>query len=79
MQTIKDFVLERVNKVEGIDMTEEIMGEITDQVKSTYGVKCNYFHAGSFDSVGYDCDYYVIVFENENGELEGVDAQVESY
>lgn len=79
MGKIKDMILQRLDAVEQEDMSEEVIGDIAEDVGNAFGIKCDYFHAGSFDSTGYDCDYYVIVFINEEGELDAVDAQVESY
>jgi len=77
--SIKDFVIKKLDGYDQEEMSEEVIGEVVDEVITKYGVICGYFHAGSFDSVGYDCDYYVIVFVNEEGKLEGVDVQVESF
>lgn len=79
--SIKDFVISKINHIYDQDdeMSEEIIGDIVHNVISEYGVKCNYFNAGDFTSTGYDCYYYVIAFIDENGNLEGVDVQVESY
>jgi hypothetical protein len=79
MSKIKSMILQRIDAVDQENMSEEIIGDISEDVSNAFEVKCDYFHAGSFDSVGYDCDYYVIVFINEEGELDGVDVQVESY
>lgn len=77
--SIKDFVINKLDEYKEEEMSEEVIGEVVDEVVKTYGVKCDYFYAGDFDSPGYDCYYYVIVFLNEYGNLEGVDVQVESY
>lgn len=79
MSKIKDYVISRLNEIDQEDMSEEVIGDIAEDTGKTFGVKCDYFYAGDFDSPGYDCYYYVIVFVNENGDLEGVDCQVESY
>lgn len=76
--TIKEYI----NQLEQIDLNvqgEEGIGDIVDNVKKIYGVKCDYFYAGDYDSPGYDCYYYLISFINEDGDLDGVDCQVESY
>lgn len=78
MNNIKDFVLEKVNKLPENYYEDYLIGEIVDSVKETYNIPCNYFLAGDYDSTGYDCWYYNIVWYVD-GELDAVSVQIESY
>lgn len=75
--TIREEINEYLSQFDRYD--EKQVSEITSRIKDKYKVKCDYFWAGDYDSPGYDCEYYVIVFINEEGELDGVDCQCESY
>lgn len=74
---IGDFLTEKMDAMGDIE-TEEQIHELAESVKEQFQVQCDYFHAGGFDSPGYDIACYVIAFIDENGKLQGRSVEIES-
>lgn len=71
-----DYALELVNGKEFNEKSE--LNEIVRKILSNYDVECELCYAGSYDSTGYDCDYYALVIV-EWGTILSIDVQVEQY
>lgn len=76
---MKEF-LEDLKKADAIEEFNS-EDELFDMFKTSeeYEVEYDIFLAGSFDSPGYDADYYVLAYIDENGKIQGSGFAVESY
>lgn len=74
---IGDFIMEKIDALGEIDSSEQIQ-EIVESVQERFEVQCDYFHAGGFDSPGYDVECYVIAYLDGNGKLQGRSVEIES-
>lgn len=77
VEEIKSFIINKFDEMEPEEGGE--LQEIVDAVKEKFKTECKYFHAGGFDSPGYDIDCYVIAFLDESGKIQGVSVDIESY
>lgn len=71
-----DYAISLVNGKEFNELSE--LEAIVDDICSNHDVECKLCYAGSYDSCGYDCDYYALIIL-ENGNIMSIDVQVESY
>lgn len=74
---IKKFIYDLEQELPEMYEEKDIV-EIVKKVIEKFNVVCDYFCAGSYDSCGYDCDYYNVVWYVD-GKLESANLQVESY
>lgn len=77
-QTIAEYILAQVDALDKIEEEEQISA-IAEAVTKKFQVQCDYFHAGGFDSPGYDVECYVIAFLDEQGKLQGQSVEIERY
>jgi hypothetical protein len=77
MKPINDFINERVEAIDETELESSDLHAIAKEVIETYKTQCKVFHAGSFESPGYDIDGYVIAYIDELGELQGVSIDIE--
>lgn len=77
-QRITDFIIEKVDKVGEIEEENQIK-EIVEAARDRFKTKCDYFFAGGFVGPGYDIDCYIIAFLDDEGEIQGVPANIERY
>ena len=52
--------------------------EVVNQLKEELNIPIKLCYAGEYDSCGYDCWYYALVYIVD-GKIESIDVQVESY
>jgi len=72
---IKKYILEKVDR-EFNDHDD--LNEVVNQLKSELSIPIKLCYAGEYDSCGYDCWYYALVYVID-GEINSIEVQVESY
>ena len=61
------------------DASEEDLESLCKTISNKYDIFCDYYHVGSYDSPGYDAEYYAIVFVDKEGDVGLVSHMIESY
>jgi hypothetical protein len=82
MSKVSEYINQRMDELVGDEECapiEDYCCKIVDEVKEKFKTQIKMHDCGGFNSPGYDIECYAVAFIDENGELNIMDFQSESY